>query len=279
VDGNGSEDPGSAGKAGNPANKTFGARLRSERRARGWTLAEAGQRLGYDPAQLSRVENGKRPPTGELAIAADRAMPDLRGWFSANYEASRAWLVSPPWFRPWLPHEQTAMEIRAWSYGNVLGLLQTEEYAEAVVATAPDATPEIVTDRVAARLDRQRKFFGRSPAPSLLALIDEGALRRDAGPGVMAGLCRHLAAASAWPNVTIQLVPAVIHAGMLGSIVLADDGAAYIETPAGGQVYTDEQTVKTLTRRFDTIRTEALPASQSARRVAEMANELAKGYP
>jgi len=46
MDGNGTDDPGSIGKPGKPANKTFGARLRSERRARGWTLAEAGQRLG-----------------------------------------------------------------------------------------------------------------------------------------------------------------------------------------------------------------------------------------
>lgn len=277
MDGNGSEDPGSAGKTGKPTNKTFSARLRSERRARSWTLAEAGQRIGYDAAQLSRVENGKRPPSAELAIAADRAMPELAGWFSANYEASRAWLVTPPWFRPWLPHEQTSTDIREWSHGAVPGLLQTEPYAQALLSVAPDAAPEVITDRLAARMDRQRKFFGRSPTPALLALIDEPALRLDAAPGVMAGQCRHLAAASAWPNVTIQLVPGILHAGLLGSIILADD-AAYVDTPAGGQVYTDEPTVKTLTRRFDSIRSEALPASQSVRRLSEMANELAQGH-
>jgi len=205
-------------------------------------------------------------------------MPELAGWFSANYEASRAWLVSPPWFRPWLPHEQAAMDIRDWSHGNIPGLLQAEAYAAALLAVAPDATPEVISDRLAARLDRQRNFFARFPAPMLLALIDEPALRLDAGPGVMAAQCRHLAAACAWPNVTIQLVPGILHAGLLGSITLADDGAALMETPAGGHVYTDDQTVKTLTRRFDTIRSEALPASQSARRLTEMANELAKGY-
>src|SRR6267142_1308036 len=143
MDGNLGDDPGSPGKAVKPTNKTFGARLRSERRARGWTLAEAGQRIGYDPAQLSRVENGKRPPTAELAIAADRVMPELGGWFSANFEASRAWLVSPPWFRPWLPHEQTAMDLREWTHGAVPGLLQTEAYAAAQFSVSPDATPEL----------------------------------------------------------------------------------------------------------------------------------------
>jgi transcriptional regulator with XRE-family HTH domain len=277
MDGNGGDDPGSSGKPVKPANKTFAARLRSERRARGWTLAEAGQRFGYDTGQLSRVENGKRPPSAELAIAVDRAMPELHGWFSANYEASRAWLVSPPWFRPWLPHEQTAMDIREWSHGTVPGLLQTEAYAAALLAVAPDATPELTADRLAARLDRQRKFFGRSPTPSLLCLIDEGALRIDAGLGVMPDQVRHLIAASRWPSVTIQLVPAILHAGLVGTIILAD-GAALAQTPTGGQVYTDDLTVGGLMRRFDTIRTEALPASQSARRLTEIAHELAQGH-
>lgn len=215
--------------------------------------------------------------SADLAIAVDRAMPDLGGWFSANYEASRAWLVSPPWFRPWLPHEEAAMGVREWSHGPVPGLLQTEAYAAALLAVNPDATPEKTAERVAARMDRQRKFFSRSPAPALLALIDEHGLRRDAGPGVAAAQCRHLAAASGWPNVTIQLVPGLLHAGLLGSITLAD-GAALVETPAGGHVYTDDLTVSALTRRFDIIRTEALPASQSARRLTEIANELAQGY-
>ena len=48
---------------------------------------------------------------------------------------------------------------------------------------------------------------------------------------------------------------------------------------AGGQVHTDEQTVKTIARRFDSVRSEVLPASLSARRLTELANELAQGYP
>ena len=52
--------------------------------------------------------------------------------------------------------------------------------------------------------------------------------------------------------MTIQLVPAVLHAGLLSSIILAD-GAALVETSADGHVYTDERTIATLTRRFDTM--------------------------
>jgi hypothetical protein len=51
---------------------------------------------------------------------------ELAASLSANYEASRAWLVTPPWFRPWISHEQAAMDVREWAHGNIPGLLQTD---------------------------------------------------------------------------------------------------------------------------------------------------------
>ena len=44
----------------NPA-RYFGRQVRRARRAAGWTLTEFGQRIGYDPGQISRIETGKRP--------------------------------------------------------------------------------------------------------------------------------------------------------------------------------------------------------------------------
>jgi transcriptional regulator with XRE-family HTH domain len=63
----------------------FGRQVRGARRAAGWTLAEFGQRIGYDPGQISRIENGKRPPTELFAQMCDRAFPDRDGWFSEFY--------------------------------------------------------------------------------------------------------------------------------------------------------------------------------------------------
>ena len=54
----------------NPA-RYFGQQVRRARRAAGWTLAEFGQRIGYDPGQISRIENGKRPPT-DRAVRPER---------------------------------------------------------------------------------------------------------------------------------------------------------------------------------------------------------------
>ena len=269
----GNDDPtdGKPGSDGNPTNLTFGPRLRQERLSRGWTLKDLAARTGYDNGQLSRIENSRRPPTAALAIACDRAMPDLGGWFSANFEASRAW--APGWFRPWIPRELAATEVREFALGAIPGLLQTEPYARALFSISPDATPEKTAERTTARMQRQRKFFGRSPAPSLLCLIDELALRRDAGPGVMAEQARHLANAAARPSVTVQLIPAMLHPGLPGSIMLAD-GTALLETHAGGQVFEDADTVMLLEKRFNKIRSEAFGASESSRRLERIAHEL-----
>jgi len=72
----------------NPA-RYFGRQVRRSRRTARWTLTEFGQRIGYDPGQISRIENGKRPPTELFARMCDQAFPDLDGWFSEFYAESR----------------------------------------------------------------------------------------------------------------------------------------------------------------------------------------------
>src|SRR5947207_10492579 len=68
----------------NPA-RYFGRQVRRARRAAGWTLTGFGQRIGYDPGQISRIENGRRPPTELFARMCDEAFPDLGGWVSEFY--------------------------------------------------------------------------------------------------------------------------------------------------------------------------------------------------
>jgi hypothetical protein len=55
----------------------FGQQVRRARRAAGWTLTEFGQRIGYDPGQISRIENGKCPPAaGEWSRRQGDSQPD-----------------------------------------------------------------------------------------------------------------------------------------------------------------------------------------------------------
>lgn len=240
----------------------FGRQVKKARLARGWTIREAGRELGYDDAQVSRVETGSRPPTESFAKACDRVWPERDGWFLDYYTESREWLATPPWFRPWIPIEAATTELRVWQNEVVPGLLQTEDYAQAILAIAPGVTPEVVAERVAARLARQPVLM----RPDLAAwyLISEVALRTVAGsPTVMADQMEHLLTVTALPSVTIQVVQAgVAHCGASGAFEVAI-GGAYVETAFGGMVFEDTATVQGLVRRFDTIRAQARSAPES----------------
>ena len=158
----------------------FGQQVRRARRAAGWTLAEFGQRIGYDPGQISRIENGKRAPTELFARMCDRAFPDRDGWFGEFYAESRTWIATPPWFRGWVEHEQRAATLRIWQPSVLSGLLQTEDYARAILAVNPGVTEDQVSERLAARLGRQA-ILARDDPPAAWFLVDEAALRRRTG--------------------------------------------------------------------------------------------------
>jgi transcriptional regulator with XRE-family HTH domain len=255
----------------NPA-RYFGQQVRRARRAAGWTLAEFGQRIGYDPGQISRIENGKRPPTELFAQMCDRAFPGRDGWFSEFYAESRTWIATPPWFRSWIEHEQRAATLRIWQLGVVSGLLQTEDYARAILTVNPGVTEDEVSARLAARLARQAILTRDDPLTAWF-LVDEAALRRRVGSAeAMAGQLAHLAGVARLPNVTIQVVPSTAHAGLLGGFALTER-AAYVETAVAGQVFEDAEIIAGLLTRFDTLRNEALRGSESLTLIERMCEE------
>jgi len=181
----------------------FGRQVRKVRLAAGLTLADFGQRIGYDPGQISRIENGRRPPSELFAQMCDRAFPDRNGWFGEFYAESRTWLATPPWFRSWVEHEQHATALRNWQLGVLSGLLQTEDYARAILASDPCVTDDQVNARLAARLARQA-ILTRDDAPAMWFLVDEAALRRCVGsPVTMGAQLAHLAGVARLPNVRV----------------------------------------------------------------------------
>ena len=255
----------------NPA-RYFGRQVRRARRAAGWTLAEFGQRIGYDPGQISRIENGRRPPTELFAQMCDRAFPDRDGWFSEFYAESRTWIATPPWFRSWVEHEQQAATLRIWQLGVLSGLLQTEAYARAILAVNPGVTDDQVTERLAARLARQAILTQDDP-PAVWFLVDEAALHRCVGsPAVMAAQLAHLAGVARLPNVTIQVVPDIAHPGVLGGFAVAER-AAYVETAVAGQVFEEAEILAGLITSFDTLRNEAFRGSESLTLIERMCEE------
>ncbi len=249
------------GANGNPVSH-FGKQVRKERLARGWSLDELAGRTGIAAGHWSRIENGRRPPTENIALACDRAFPGRRGWFREFYEESRTW--APAGFRDWPEYENKAGSLREWSPGIITGMLQTRDYARSLLETFPGVSADVVAARLANRMARQQRVLFRDEPPSAYYIIDHAALYRMVGsPEVMAGQLTHLAGIASLPNVTMQVLPAVAHAATQSGILIADD-AAYTEHVLGGLVFTDPETVTSLAIMFDSLRTECYRASESA---------------
>jgi transcriptional regulator with XRE-family HTH domain len=263
-----------ANSGGNPATH-FGRQMKKERLARGWSLREFSARTGISFTHLSRIENGHRPPTEAVAEACDRVFPERHGWFLEYYEESKSW--TPAAFRSWGEYEDKAATLRAWSPGVLHGLVQTEAYARALLETASGATAEMVTSRLAGRMERQKRVLLRENPPTAWFVVDELSLYREVGSAqVMADQMRSLADVAAVPNVVVQVLPAVAHPAGASGFIVADD-AAYAEHVVGGYTFTEQETVTSLLRLFSTIHSESFRASESLKMLEGMAEAWMTG--
>jgi transcriptional regulator with XRE-family HTH domain len=197
----------------------LGTQLRRLREANGVTREVAGEAIRASSAKISRLELGRvgckerdvmdlltlYGVTGEQERAEYRDLAtraNARGWWQQHSE------VLPSWFEMYLRLEQAAKVIRCFEVQFVPGLLQTEEYARAVIGLGPrpERTDEL-DQRVRLRMSRQ-KMLGEPGAPQLWVVLDEAALSRPYGsPAVMRGQLEHLLEWSRRPNVTLQLLP------------------------------------------------------------------------
>ncbi|SHG32114.1 helix-turn-helix domain-containing protein [Streptoalloteichus hindustanus] len=210
------------------------AELRRLREAAGLSCADVAKKLGMSPSKVSRVETGmsglqiedlaallglyevpaaKRQELVEMLRAADQ-----KGWWTRQPGLPSLW-------RTLIEFEAKATRIQNYETMFVPGLLQTAEYTRAIIrginATLSDTE---VDNLVASRMARQA-LLSRSPAPSLGAVVDEGALRRPVGaPGVMARQLRYLAEAAQRPNIVLRVVPlaAGAHSGLQGPFVVLE---------------------------------------------------------
>ena len=182
------------------------------------------------------------------------------------------------WFERWTDIEAEATALRSYEPLVVPGLLQTEDYARAILSARPDGNLDDLDEQVAARLARQA-VLERASAPQLWCVLDEGVLDRAIGGSkVMRSQLYRLADLAEHPKTTIQVIQAGgAHAGLLGGFVIADlDGKppmVYLETAAEGQVTDSPSVVAHLALRFDRLRAEALPWAASRDLIRRMAEE------
>jgi transcriptional regulator with XRE-family HTH domain len=251
--------------------------MKADRAQRKWSQAELARQAHCSESSIAMVESYQRPPTASLAKALDKAF-GTSGTY-ARMERRLCNLPFPASFRSFAPHEAEAATLSMFEHSLVPGLLQTPEYARAVLETKPNASDDEVENLVSGRVTRQ-SVLGRDdpPAPLMYALVDEGALNRPvAPPAVMHDQLAHLVDLSRKPNVTIQVVPydAGGHSGLLGAFVIADRPSAarivFIEDVIGGRVSEDAATVAEVVLRFNALRSEALPKRASRTRIESVA--------
>ncbi|MEO3924259.1 helix-turn-helix transcriptional regulator [Micromonosporaceae bacterium B7E4] len=197
-----------------------GAQLRRLREEQGLTRAEAGEPIRASESKISRMELGR-------VGFKERDVLDLLSLYGVHDEQERATLlarvreantsswwhpyadVTPNWFQRYLGLEATATLIRTYEVQFVPGLLQTEEYARAVVRLGHgSAREEEVARRVRLRMERQQ-VLSRPDPPMLWAVVDEAALRRPVGGRqVMRDQIEALIGiVTKMPNVKLQVIP------------------------------------------------------------------------
>jgi hypothetical protein len=104
--------------------------------------------------------------------------------------------------------EAAASVIRVYEVQFVHGLLQTPDYARAVIRIGyGSARADEIARRVELRMSR-KQLLSRPNAPHLWVVLDEGVLRRPiGGRDVMRGQIEALIGVVKQPNVTLQVVP------------------------------------------------------------------------
>lgn len=262
--------------------RRLGAELRRLRVAHGLKLDEVAAGLGVVASTLSRIEKGKAPirtsylrdlfdlykveDPGAKQLLVDMAREGHRkGWW-ADYDD-----VLPSGFDVFVGLEAEAKAVRVYEANFVPGLLQTREYATAILRGLHPRDSEDQIDRlVELRLLRQRKLDEATPL-DLWLILDESAVRRCVGgPAVLRRQLEHLVKASTWSNVGLQVLPldAGAHAGLDGPFSILqfdpeDPDVVSVES-AGGIVYLEkDREVRACAEVFERLRASALSPQSS----------------
>ncbi|MCS0602804.1 DUF5753 domain-containing protein [Streptomyces sp. LP11] len=248
--------------------RTVARQLKLWREAAGLTQAEFGTAIGYGEELVSSVERRRRIPRPEYLDAADTAL-NAGGKIAAMKE-DLAEIRYPKKVRDLKKLEAEAVELCAYNNSVIQGLLQTEEYMRASMATRrPAFTEEALEQQVAARLARQ-DILAEAP-PRVFSFVQcESTLRRPiGGTMVMRRQLEHLLALGRFRNVDLQILPLdrEDNAGLAGSFRLLrlQDGSTvgHNEVQLVSRVINEPKEAQVLDMRYGIIRAQALTPRES----------------
>ncbi|WP_427921414.1 helix-turn-helix domain-containing protein [Streptomyces sp. cg40] len=247
---------------------TVGRQLKLRREAKGMRAAEFGLAVGYGEDMVYKIEGGKRIPQPEYLDKAEEVL-GADGLISAMKE-DVAKVRYPKKVRELAKLEAKAVETLSYANHNLHGLLQTEEFAWALLKTRrPSLSGDELERAVAARMAR-KGIFERSSAPELSFVQEEVTLTRPVGGRmVRRRQLEHLLELGQLRNVEIQVMPMDRwdHPGTGGRIQVLkfEDGTAVgrMDDEFGGRPVSDLRQLRILELRYGIIRAEALTARES----------------
>lgn len=274
--------------------RRLGQELRKLRELKGMTAEEVAERLLVSQSKISRLENGRRS-------ISQRDVRDLCGVYEvedvrivdslmqmAKDSRQQGWWHSfgdiP--YSVYIGLETDAASLRVYDPQVVPGLLQTRQYAEALIAGALPETPSTDIDkRVQVRLRRQERITAPENPLRLWTVLDEAALRRVVGNrSLMRDQLEHLVEQSQLPHVTVQVIPFELgaHPGLNGQYAIlefpeaTDSSVVYIEGVTSDLYLEKANDVGKYSVMYEHLRAQALNVESSRQFIADIAKEYAR---
>lgn len=252
----------------------YGWELRRLREAAGLKQHQLGEIIFCTGSLIGQIETTKKIPTRDFSERVDAAL-GTDGVFSRLMGlVLRSQL--PTWFQPYAEMEARATYISTYQAQLVYGLLQTEDYARAVLATG---MPDDLDGVLAARMERQR-ILERERPPLAWAILDEAVLHRlIGGPEVMRAQLARLLEFSANRWMRIQVLPFVAgeHASLEGSFTTMrfndDPDIIYTEDIISGHMTASPDMVREASLRYAHLQAAALSVGDSAALIARVMEE------
>jgi transcriptional regulator with XRE-family HTH domain len=275
--------------------RQLGAELRRLREAAGLRVEDAAAALGCSGSRVSRIEIGRGSGVAkpadvrtlcELYHVTDEQQVEMLLDMLSVVSRQRGWWedfgrVLPSGLEVYVGLESDARAERCWEPLLVHGLLQTADYARAVVQMGGRHPLADIDDLVQIRMERQ-KLLTRPESPlEVWAIFDEAVVRRPlGGVDVMRAQLRHLVEATELPNVAIQIVPLSMGAnpGLTGafSILEFEDESpvVYVESRAGNLYLEKRSDIRQNVTAFDLLRSMALAPAESIALLRQAAEEM-----
>jgi transcriptional regulator with XRE-family HTH domain len=271
----------------------LGAQLRRLRESKGITRQTAGWEIRASESKISRLELGR-------VGFKERDVADLLSLYGVTDEQERAALLSlaqeasspgwwhkysdvlPAWFQAYVGLEAAAVLIRTYEVQFVPGLLQTEEYARAVIELGhPTASVEEIDRRVNLRMARQQLLS--QDGPRLWAVVDEAVLRRPiGGTDVLRAQLEALIEAAKLPNIRLQMIPFGFggHAAAGGAFTILRfpdqdlPDVVYLEQLTGALYLDKREDVDRYLEAMERLCVEADPPAHTAEILGEILREI-----